>query len=164
MKRLDWYAMRLPGLSLLGLLLGCVLLLTACSTPTSRKEATTAARSSIPEVPDVWAAAQDTVGEVQVGWIAAFRDETLTKLVREAQGNNKDLQAAAANVERSWALARQAGAACWVMVLPDVISAIRAQVSGPLPRDASLVPLSVSSQRVTASPPLHQVRRIQQPP
>ena len=53
---------------------------------------------------------------------------------------------------------------CWEMVLPDVISAILAQVPGPLPRDASLVPLSVSSQRVPASPPLHQVRRIQQPP
>lgn len=50
---------------------------------------------------------------------------------------------------------------CWEMVLPDVISAILAQVPGPLPRDASLVPLSVSSQRVTASPSLHKVRHIQ---
>ena len=49
---------------------------------------------------------------------------------------------------------------CWEMVLPDVISAILAQVPGPLPRDASLVPLSVSSQKVTASPALHKVRRI----
>ena len=49
---------------------------------------------------------------------------------------------------------------CWEMVLPDVISAILAQVPGPLPRDASLVPLSVSSQRVTASPALHKVRHI----
>jgi hypothetical protein len=49
---------------------------------------------------------------------------------------------------------------CWEMVLPDVISAILAQVPGPLPRDASLVLLSVSSQRVSASPPLHQVRHI----
>jgi len=50
---------------------------------------------------------------------------------------------------------------CWEMVLPDVISAILAQVPGPLPRDASLVPLSVSSQKVTASPALHKVRHIQ---
>jgi len=49
---------------------------------------------------------------------------------------------------------------CWEMVLPDVISAILAQVPGPLPRDASLVPLSVSSQKVTASPALHKVRHI----
>ena len=49
---------------------------------------------------------------------------------------------------------------CWEMVLPDVIPAILAQVLGPIPRDASLVLLSVSSQRVSASPPLHQVRHI----
>ena len=91
----------------LNILLGLALLLTACASPTSRKEA----RSSVPEAPDVWAAAQDAVGDVRVGWIDAIEDETLTALVREAQENNRDLQAAAANVERSWALAGQAGAA-----------------------------------------------------
>jgi NodT family efflux transporter outer membrane factor (OMF) lipoprotein len=92
------------------------LLLTACASPTSREEATAAGRSGVPETRDVWAAAQAAVGEVQVGWIAALEDETLTALVREAQKNNRDLQAAAADVERSWALARQAGAA----LLPSV--------------------------------------------
>ena len=50
---------------------------------------------------------------------------------------------------------------CWELVFPDVISAILAWVPGPLPRDASQVPLSVSSRRVTASPSLHRVRRTQ---
>ena len=85
-------------------------MLTACSI-SSREEATTAARASLPEAPEVWAAAEATVGDVEVGWIDALEDETLPLLVREAQENNRDVQAASANVERSWALARQAGAA-----------------------------------------------------
>jgi NodT family efflux transporter outer membrane factor (OMF) lipoprotein len=119
MKRLDW-----PALKLSPLTLGGALLLTACVS--SREEAATAARSSLPETPDVWAAAQAAVGDVQVGWIDAFEDETLRALVREAQENNRDLQAAAANVERSWALARQAGAA----LLPSVDLAAGAAQSG----------------------------------
>ena len=55
--------------------------------------------------------AQESVGDVEIGWIAAFNDPTLNALVEEAQTNNKNLQIAAANVERSWALAKQAGAA-----------------------------------------------------
>ncbi len=105
MKRLEQLASRLAPLAL-----ASVLLLTACSI-SSREEATTAARSSLPETQDVWAAAEAAVGDVQVGWIETLDDETLTRLVREAQANNRDLQAASANVERSWALARQAGAA-----------------------------------------------------
>ncbi len=85
--------------------------LSACANITSREEAGEAARASLPDVPRVWATAQETVGDVQVGWISTFQDETLTALVREAQANNKNILAAAANVERSWALAKQAGAA-----------------------------------------------------
>ncbi|MEL7452272.1 MAG: TolC family protein, partial [Pseudomonadota bacterium] len=40
----------------------------------------------------------------------AFQDPALVTLVEEAQANNRDLRAAALNVERSWLLARQAGA------------------------------------------------------
>jgi NodT family efflux transporter outer membrane factor (OMF) lipoprotein len=58
-----------------------------------------------------WSQVQENVGDVQVAWITAIGDDTLTALVKEAQANNKDLQAAAANVERSTLLARQAGAA-----------------------------------------------------
>lgn len=63
------------------------------------------------ETPNAWAMAQERVGDVQVGWIESFGDPVLVGLVQEAQANNRDLQAAAANVERSRAIARQAGAA-----------------------------------------------------
>ena len=48
---------------------------------------------------------------VSPGWLDAFNDPALAQLVAEAQVNNRDLRAAAAGVERAWALARQAGAA-----------------------------------------------------
>ncbi len=124
------------------LALGGALLATACVSPTSRKEATTAARSSLPEVRDVWAAAQDAVGEVRVGWIDAFGDETLEALVREAQENNRDLQAAAANVERSWALAGQAGAA----LKPTVGLAVGGTQSGVVGGSSNSGSLDVSAQ------------------
>lgn len=88
-----------------------VIAIASCASITSREEAGSAARESLPEVAQVWASAQEAVGEVNVGWIDAIGDEKLTDLVREAQTNNRNLQAAAANVERSWGLARQAGAA-----------------------------------------------------
>lgn len=47
---------------------------------------------------------------VEVDWLKRFNDPTLTQLVEEAQRNNRELQAAAANVERARALALQAGA------------------------------------------------------
>ncbi len=60
------------------------------------------------EIPADWQAA-DT-GEVDDAWIASFDDPSLTALVDEALQNNRNLQAAAAQVERSAALARIAGA------------------------------------------------------
>ena len=65
---------------------------------------------SVPPVPDQWTSARERVGEVQVGWIAAFEDPVLIQLVEEAQRNNRSLQAAAASVRRANALVRQAGA------------------------------------------------------
>ena len=95
-----------------GLFLGAsVLMLAGCASITSREEAGAAARASLPETPKEWAAAQAKVGDVEVGWIASFKDPVLSKLVYEAQANNKNIQIAAANVDRSRALARQAGAA-----------------------------------------------------
>ena len=93
------------------LLFSSVIAMAACASITSREEAGAAARASLPDVAETWASAQESVGDVKVGWVDAIGDETLSALVREAQVNNKNLQAAAANVERSWALARQAGAA-----------------------------------------------------
>lgn len=83
----------------------------SCASTATREEVEQAARASLPDIPDAWTAAQETIGDVEVHWIAGFQDETLVALVREAQENNKSLQAAAANVERSWGLAKQAGAA-----------------------------------------------------
>lgn len=88
-----------------------VLSLTACASIPSIGESGASARDSLPQVSETWRAAQTSVGDVQVGWIAAFDDPVLSSLVEEAQTHNKNLQVAAANVERSQALARQAGAA-----------------------------------------------------
>ena len=121
MKRPDGSAARL-----FPLLFGAALLLTGCASSTSREDAAVAGRAGLPETPDVWAAAEDAVGDVQVGWIDALEDNTLAALVREAQENNRDLQGAAANVERSWALARQAEAA----LRPTVDAAAGAAGSG----------------------------------
>ena len=74
-----------------------------------------AADQQVPDVPQKWAMAADS-GTVQTGWIESFDDADLTALVIEAQSNNRDLAAAAANVDRAQALARQAGAA----LVPDV--------------------------------------------
>ena len=93
------------------LLSGGAIALASCASVTSREEAGAAARENLPEVAGVWASAQESVGDVEIGWLNVIGDETLSSLVREAQANNKNLQAAAANVDRSWALAKQAGAA-----------------------------------------------------
>jgi NodT family efflux transporter outer membrane factor (OMF) lipoprotein len=61
------------------------------------------------EVPADWQATVGDTGEVDDAWIASFDDPLLTALVDEALQNNRNLQAAAAQVERSTALARIAG-------------------------------------------------------
>ena len=99
------------GVVKLGAVFGAALMLTACASITSREEAGAAARASLPDAPDAWASIQQSVGDVEVGWIESFNDPVLVALVDEAQANNKNLQIAAANVDRSRALARQAGAA-----------------------------------------------------
>ncbi len=94
--------------------LAVVTMLSACATDTSeivRAEARNEGRQSLPSTPISWQMAQYSVGNVNVAWIARIGDETLSNLVEEAQVNNRDLQAAAANVERSQALAKQANAA-----------------------------------------------------
>lgn len=90
--------------------LASVFYLSSCASITPPEEAASAARESLPELPDAWATASETIGVVEAGWIAQLNDPTLTALVKEAQENNRNLQGAAANVERSWALAGQASA------------------------------------------------------
>lgn len=85
--------------------------LLACATPTPPDAAARAALESLPETPEAFEFDMDNFpGAVETGWIERLGDPALTGLVREAQENNRDLQAAAASVDRAWALAGQAGA------------------------------------------------------
>ncbi len=102
-------------------------LLGACAAPQDRSaEAAKQAREAVPAAPATWQALQAELGEVPVGWVAQLSDPTLSRLVSEAQQNNRNLQAAAANVERSRALARQAGA----LLSPQVGLSINSSNSG----------------------------------
>ena len=96
----------------IGLACSLFVLSAACvSVEPGTEEAAEIARSQMATAPDVWKAAAQSVGQVENGWINVFDDPLLGTLVEEAQANNRDLRAAAQNVERSWLLARQAGAA-----------------------------------------------------
>ena len=86
------------------------LLLIGCASPVSEEAVNRAAADAMPEIPDLYRGVRDTVGPVATGWIDRLGDPALSALVREAQANNGDLRAAAANVDRAWALAGQAGA------------------------------------------------------
>lgn len=97
------------------LILSAVCLLLGCA-GTDYGARQTAGDVVLGEVPQSWQTAQGEMSEVEVGWIQTFRDPLLNDLVEEALAHNQNLQAAAANVDRAWALARQAGAA----VVPSV--------------------------------------------
>ncbi|MEM8935893.1 MAG: TolC family protein [Pseudomonadota bacterium] len=73
-------------------------------------EAATRAEAALPDRPDQWQSAADSVRGEPIGWIEAFEDPALLALVKEAQEKNNDLAAAAAAVDRARALARLAGA------------------------------------------------------
>lgn len=90
----------------------CALLfvaLTGCGGMPAQDAVEQATQEQAPPVPAQWSTETDS-GTVQAGWIASFNDPVLTALVIEAQNNNRDLAAAAANVDRAWSFARQAGA------------------------------------------------------
>ena len=104
-------------------------LLTACGAAPSREaieaDVNQAVESETPVLPEQWGTQSDA-GVVQVGWIEIFNDPALTRLVTDAQTNNRDLAVAAANVDRAWALARQAGA----VLSPDISLAATGGRSG----------------------------------
>ena len=77
--------------------------------PTTQEDVDVSLNNQISDIPDSWQATQARIGEVQVGWIDQFDDPVLSSLVAEAIQNNRDLQVGAANVERAYAMARQAG-------------------------------------------------------
>lgn len=47
---------------------------------------------------------------ISIKWLSSFHDPILLKLIEEGKSNNKTLKIAAANVEKAWLLAGQAGA------------------------------------------------------
>ncbi len=107
--------------ALVGLLAGCV----APSQTNVETGVDAATGTALPEVSKVWRTA-GAGGPVQVGWIESFGDPKLTMLVAEAQTNNLNLVAAAAGVEQSRALARQAGAS----LTPDINLSLGASRGG----------------------------------
>lgn len=72
------------------------------------EEAREASRASLPGIPKMYATAQQNVGDVHVSWLDRLNDPLLSRLVLEAQQNNRNLQILAANIEGSRALADQA--------------------------------------------------------
>ena len=96
-----------------------------------------AAQQQVPETPAQWQMAAES-GEVQAGWVESFDDPELTALIIEAQENNRDLAAAAANVDRAWALARQAGAALVPSVSATAGAARAGSPSGSISSSSNL--------------------------
>ncbi len=89
-------------------------LLSGCATPYSKESIETAVRGAKDTeaslAPKEWVTGADAQ-TVKVGWLDSFDDPALVKLVEEALANNRNLQAAAAGLERAQALAQKAGAA-----------------------------------------------------
>ncbi len=67
-------------------------------------------QTQVPVAPEKWRSPSNAA-EAKIGWTDSFNDPLLLEFVNEALANNKNLQTAAANVERTRALAAQAGAA-----------------------------------------------------
>ena len=95
--------MRMFNLGLVGLMFGCA--------ATDYSQPVTVDDAALNDAPQSWQTAQTELGEVKVGWIDSFGDPLLSELVDDGLLHNRNLQAAAANVDRARALARQAGAA-----------------------------------------------------
>ena len=124
------------------LLAGIVLVVGGCASIMSPETAGEAARDSLPDAPTQWASAAERVGQVEAGWLAQLNDDVLTALVLEAQENNRDLRAAAANVEASWALAGQARSE----LSPDVNLQLDGSESDNLDGDRGATSYSASLQ------------------
>lgn len=102
----------MKSLTVMNSALSALLLLSACATVSDiDNQASYRAEQSLPEVPSSWAWQDADAGHLRSAWLDEYQDPVLNELVREAQLQNRDLQIAAASVDRAWALARQAGAA-----------------------------------------------------
>jgi NodT family efflux transporter outer membrane factor (OMF) lipoprotein len=81
--------------------------LSACANSTSEvsQEVNEALQGALPDIPT-----SSSIVAEQISWLDTFQEPILISLVNEALDNNRNLQAAAANVDRARALAVQAGA------------------------------------------------------
>lgn len=103
-------------------LTGCELIATKEKTD---REVSTAITKENAVAADTWSMDANS-GVIQIDWLESFNDSVLIQLINEAQLNNRNLQAAAAKVERARALAIQAGAS----LAPNVNLASGASGSG----------------------------------
>jgi len=94
----------LSATAVVALVAGC-----AVNQPPETADLVAEALPETTEVPVDWQATDVDTGEIDDAWVASFDDPILTALVAEALQNNRNLQAAAAQVDRSTALARLAG-------------------------------------------------------
>ncbi|MFT6311159.1 MAG: NodT family efflux transporter outer membrane factor (OMF) lipoprotein [Porticoccus sp.] len=90
------------------------------------EEAREASRSSLPELPQAYATVQQNLGDVSVSWLEKINDPVLTKLVIEAQQNNRNLQVLSANIESAKALSDQAASS----LTPSVGAGVTAGMGG----------------------------------
>lgn len=117
--------------------------LAGCASVDSGVEAArVAVNNELNDVPDSWQAVAAQVGEVEDGWVDSFEDPKLSELVSEAQSNNRDLRAAALNVEKSWLLAKQSGAA----LTPQVNASLGTSGSGDFSGSSADGPRTIGVQ------------------
>ncbi|MEM1106708.1 MAG: TolC family protein [Pseudomonadota bacterium] len=119
--------------------LPAALLLAACATVSAgTEEAASRAEAALPELPAEFQAAETRIVGQPVGWIGSFQDPLLTRLVAEAQANNKDLASAAASVSSARALAGVASAALSPQVSVGAGTSNSGLLDGPDTNDYSL--------------------------
>lgn len=123
-------------------LLACLFLAACASVDPSGEKAKQVVATELGNVPDSWQSVADKIGPVENNWVESFADPQLDSLVKEAQDNNRDLRAAAKNVERSWLLAKKSGAS----LSPQVNATLGASQTGSVEGESGEIQNSVGVQ------------------
>lgn len=110
----------------------------------TQEDINTALDAQFTDIPNSWQSAQTRIGTVKIGWIDQLDDPVLSVLVDEAIAHNRDLQAAAANIEQAYALARQAGVPLKPMVGASSGLSRTMFLDGPTP-DSSILNWGVTA-------------------
>lgn len=118
-------------------------LLSSCASNNSElinTEVRDAINSDLPMIPS-----NQEVNAEQIDWLSSFNDPVLESLITEALANNRNLQAAAASVDRAQALAVQAAAGLTPTVnLSAGTDRAGAPVSGATPADNRSIGVQLS--------------------